>query len=152
MLPTGGQVVAQFVDGIDVSHWQGTINWTSVKNSGVEFAFMKATQGNGYVDPTFHTNIRNATAAGVLVGPYHFCDVDTDSGNPLDPVNEANNFLSQIEPYYNSGLYLRLDSVAHNPKGSLLPLAGDFDSAVEVASATKPWTDSVVALAAQIAL
>ncbi len=103
---TGGSAAAGFVEGIDISHWQGTIDWTSVKTSGIDFAFMKATQGNSYVDPTFQTNIQNATAAGVLVGPYHFCDVDTDIGNPLDPVNEANHFLSQIEPYYDTGLYL----------------------------------------------
>jgi len=103
---SGGLASAEFVDGIDVSHWQGTIDWTAVKNSGVDFAFMKATQGNNYVDPTFQANIQNATAAGVLVGPYHFCDVDTDIDNPLDPVNEANHFLSQIEPYYDTGLYL----------------------------------------------
>ena len=94
------------VKGIDVSHYQGSINWTSVKNGGYKFAFMKATQGNTYVDPTFATNINGATAQGVYVGPYHFCDLGTDSTNAQDPVNEANHFLDVIKPYYKSGQYL----------------------------------------------
>ncbi len=94
------------IKGIDISHWQGTINWTSVKNEGMKFAFMKATQGNTYVDPTFATNIANATANGIYVGPYHFCDLNTDTANAQDPVNEANHFLAIIKPYYKSGLYL----------------------------------------------
>src|SRR3954471_22493109 len=67
------------IKGIDVSHWQGTINWTSVKNAGYSFTFMKATQGNTYVDPTFATNISGATRQGIYVGPYHFCDLNTDT-------------------------------------------------------------------------
>src|SRR6476646_3093386 len=63
------------IQGLDVSHYQGTINWTSVKNAGYSFTFMKATQGNTYVDPTFATNITGATSKGIYVGPYHFCDL-----------------------------------------------------------------------------
>lgn len=102
----GGPSQGQFVDGVDVSHWQGTINWSAVKNSGIEFAFAKATQGNSFVDSKFQSNMQAATAAGVLIGPYHFADVDTDINNPLDPVNEANHFLDVIQPYYSSGKYL----------------------------------------------
>src|SRR5690349_19698694 len=71
------------ITGIDVSHWQGTINWTSVANAGYKFAFMKATQDTNYTDPTFATNIANATAAGLIVGPYHFCSLDTNSADPV---------------------------------------------------------------------
>ena len=46
------------VQGIDVSHWQGTVNWTSVRNSGKVFALCKATEGTTYTDPTFATNWR----------------------------------------------------------------------------------------------
>ncbi|MEO2046672.1 MAG: GH25 family lysozyme [Pirellulales bacterium] len=102
----GDQVRAQFIEGIDVSHWQGTINWNSVKNAGIDFAFAKATQSNNFVDSRFHDNMQAATTAGVLIGPYHFADVDTDINNPLDPVNEANHFLDVIGPFYDSGMYL----------------------------------------------
>lgn len=114
-----------FIDGIDVSHHQGNINWTSVKNSGIDFAFTKATEGVNYVDPEYHDNMQGATAAGVLIGPYHFCRIDSLNGvdftsyqpgygdpflpgtDPyIDAVSEANDFLDAIMPYYNSGQYL----------------------------------------------
>lgn len=88
--------------GIDVSHYQGTINWTSVKNGGYQFAFMKATEGTTYVDPTFATNRANATAAGIPIGFYDFCEVSTTAS---DGVAEANHFLATIKPLYQTGQY-----------------------------------------------
>ena len=88
--------------GIDVSHYQGTINWTAVKNAGYQFAFMKATQGTTYVDPTFATNRANATAAGIPVGFYDFCEVSTTAS---DAIAEANHFLASIKPLYLNGQY-----------------------------------------------
>jgi len=58
--------------GIDVSHWDGTIDWASVKGAGVEFAFMKASEGTTFVDPMFATNWSGAAASGVVRGAYHF--------------------------------------------------------------------------------
>ncbi|WP_264453535.1 GH25 family lysozyme [Paenibacillus polymyxa] len=60
--------------GIDVSRYQGKIDWKAVKADGVSFAFIKASQGQHYVDPTFTTNAKGARAAGVLLGAYHFVD------------------------------------------------------------------------------
>src|SRR5581483_7236413 len=58
--------------GIDVSHYQGTINWTSVKNSGVSFAFIKATEGLTIKDQDFDANWAGAKAVGIVRGAYHF--------------------------------------------------------------------------------
>ncbi|WP_137130237.1 GH25 family lysozyme [Rhizobium sp. FY34] len=60
------------VHGIDVSKWNGQIDWQKVKQSGVAFAFIKATEGTDRIDPTFVTNWRNSAAAGVPHAPYHF--------------------------------------------------------------------------------
>lgn len=60
------------VQGIDISHYQGVINWQKVRASGVQFAYIKATQGVGYRDPTFNRNYIGATKAGVIRGAYHF--------------------------------------------------------------------------------
>lgn len=95
-----------YVNGIDVSRWQGSINWNAVNNSDTEFAFIKATEGVDYVDPYFVQNMQNATAAGLLTGPYHFARPDSSSNNPLDPINEANDFLDAITPYYDTGTHL----------------------------------------------
>jgi hypothetical protein len=59
--------------GVDVSHHQGTsLNFQGLRAAGVEFAFLKATEGAGFVDPRFHTNLRRAREAGMLVAAYHY--------------------------------------------------------------------------------
>ncbi|HET9381954.1 MAG TPA: GH25 family lysozyme [Streptomyces sp.] len=66
--------------GVDISHYQGSINWSAVRNAGIEFAWMKATEGTSYKDPTFNTNYLNAYNAGVIRGAYHFARPDLSSG------------------------------------------------------------------------
>lgn len=58
--------------GIDVSHHNGTIDWKQVKASGVEFAFLKASEGIDFVDETFATNRKGAREVGITVGYYHY--------------------------------------------------------------------------------
>jgi GH25 family lysozyme M1 (1,4-beta-N-acetylmuramidase) len=113
---------AQFVPGIDVSRWQGDINWTAVKNAGVEFAFCKATEGVDFVDIKFLQNMNNASAAGVYIGPYHFARINSNVSNPLDAVSEAHDFVDAIEPFYQTpGKFLRpvIDVENYADKGSL---------------------------------
>lgn len=65
------------VRGIDVSHHQGEIDWRKVKNQGgVEFAYVKATEGAATVDECYARNVEEARRAGVLVGAYHFFRAD----------------------------------------------------------------------------
>ncbi len=66
--------------GIDVSSWQGGINWSSVRGAGIEFAWMKATEGLTYKDPTFSANYLNAYNAGVIRGAYHYARPDVSGG------------------------------------------------------------------------
>lgn len=58
--------------GIDVSYYQGNINWASVKASGKQFAIIRYSDGTGFIDPKFETNWKNAKAAGLTVGAYQF--------------------------------------------------------------------------------
>lgn len=60
------------VHGVDVSKYQGEIDWQAVKESGVSFAFIKATEGGDNIDPRFQSNWAAARAAGVPRGAYHF--------------------------------------------------------------------------------
>jgi lysozyme len=60
------------IHGIDVSKYQGDIDWNAVKASGVKFAWIKATEGGDYVDEKFAQNWEMAKAAGVPRGAYHF--------------------------------------------------------------------------------
>jgi len=57
--------------GIDVSRWQGEIDWFAVARAGVKFAAIRATVGDYYKDPMFERNWAGALAAGILVGAYH---------------------------------------------------------------------------------
>jgi lysozyme len=60
------------VYGLDVSYYDGTINWSSVKGAGKEFAIIRVADGTGYHDPNFVTNWNGAKAAGLTVGAYQF--------------------------------------------------------------------------------
>jgi GH25 family lysozyme M1 (1,4-beta-N-acetylmuramidase) len=91
---------AQVLYGIDVSHYQGTIDWTSAHNAGATFAFAKATEGVDFVDSNFAQNMIGAKAAGVIIGPYHFARPDSSNTDPNDAANEANDFVDAILPYY----------------------------------------------------
>ena len=65
--------------GIDVSNWQGNINFAAVKNSGIQVVYMKASEGNYYRDTYLDQNYSNAKAQGLKVGFYHFFRSNVDS-------------------------------------------------------------------------
>jgi len=76
--------------GIDVSHYQGTIDWPSVAGSNVAFCFIKATQGDTYVDPYFSQNWQGSASAGLWHGAYHY-------GVPsVDPIAQAQYFYRTV--------------------------------------------------------
>jgi lysozyme len=60
------------VHGVDVSRWQGNIDWQTLKSQGANFAYIKATDGGDHLDPMFKKNWRAAERAGLKRGAYHF--------------------------------------------------------------------------------
>lgn len=58
--------------GIDVSYHQDLIDWPKVRTSGVRFAIIKASEGEGYTDPMFEQNMLGAAKAEIVAGTYHF--------------------------------------------------------------------------------
>src|SRR5262245_43937892 len=80
------------LDGIDVSHYDGAIDWAAVKASGQAFAVAKSTEGTSYVDPTFATNWAAMKQHGVVRSAYHFFHAN------LDPIAEADHFLKIMGP------------------------------------------------------
>jgi lysozyme len=83
--------------GIDVSHWQGRIDWEEVAAAGVDFVFVKATQGTWFTDPRYAENRAAAERYGIRVGAYHFAEPGLAPG---DAVREADHFLdtAQLKP------------------------------------------------------
>jgi GH25 family lysozyme M1 (1,4-beta-N-acetylmuramidase) len=78
-------------EGIDVSHWQGTIDWTRVKGAGKKFVYIKASESTSFVDNKYATNRANAKAAGLVAGAYHFAQPGTATN---DAVAEADHFVN----------------------------------------------------------
>ena len=78
------------VYGVDVSSYQGTVDWPVLAGQGVDFAFIKATEGSALQDKAFADNWAGAQAAGVRPGAYHFLSYDS----PGEP--QAENFISVV--------------------------------------------------------
>ncbi|GIO34333.1 MULTISPECIES: glycoside hydrolase family 25 protein [Paenibacillus] len=97
--------------GIDVSHWQGVIDWQAVAAAGISFVFVKATQNS--MDNKFLANVRGAKAAGLLIGAYHYVD---DSVTTADKARDA----AQI--FYNA------IKAAGGPEVFDLPFVMDYES------------------------
>ena len=97
---TGALVTSSGVLGIDVSKWNGSIDWNAVKNSGVNYVIIRcgyrgSSTGALIEDPAFRTNIKGATSAGLKVGIYFF----TQAVNEVEAVEEASMVLSLISGY-----------------------------------------------------
>jgi lysozyme len=60
------------IHGVDVSKYQGNVDWAAVHEGGVKFAYIKATEGGDRIDPKFVQNWQGAKAAGLPRGAYHF--------------------------------------------------------------------------------
>jgi len=127
-LPAGAQT---YLAGIDVSHWQGTIDWSAVAKDpqGIKFAIIKATEGQTVTDSSYATNKANAHAAGIKTGAYHFADPDTSAN---DAKLEADHFIS----------------VAHLSAGDLVPAldleaTGNLDPKTLIAW-TQQWLSEIV--------
>lgn len=78
--------------GIDVSNWQGNIDFEGVKANGIDVVYIKASEGNGYIDPLFEQNYNEAKANGLFVGAYHYLT----ARNEEEAVQQANFFASVL--------------------------------------------------------
>lgn len=78
-------------EGIDVSDWQGYIDYSQVKNSGIEVVYIKASQGSNIKDPYFDINYENAKANNLKVGFYHFLTATT-----VEEANQEATFFASV--------------------------------------------------------
>ena len=81
------------VRGVDVSHYQGDIDWQVLASQDIDFAFIKATEGSTYVDENFAKNYENAQKTHLRVGAYHFFSFDS-SGE-----KQSENFIKTVDTY-----------------------------------------------------
>lgn len=78
------------VFGVDVSAYQGVVDWSMLADQGVDFAFVKATEGSALQDRQFSANWAGAAEAGVRTGAYHFLSYDSPGQT------QADNFISLV--------------------------------------------------------
>lgn len=88
--PPSGSVI-----GVDVSSYQGDIDWEILSSQDISFAFIKATEGSSYVDPYFENNWENAADTDLRIGAYHFFSFES-SGE-----TQADLFCSTVTPVDN---------------------------------------------------
>lgn len=96
----GALVTGSGVMGIDVSKWNGNINWNAVKNSGVSYVIIRcgyrgSSTGALIEDPMFKKNIQGANAAGLKIGIYFFTQAVTE----VEAVEEASMTINLIKKY-----------------------------------------------------
>lgn len=84
------------VRGVDVSSYQGEIDWQVLEKQNIQFAYIKATEGSAYVDSNFACNWENASASDLYIGAYHFFSYDS-SGK-----TQAENFIANVPMLQNS--------------------------------------------------
>ena len=106
--------------GIDVSKYQGNINWTKVaKDSTIKFVYVKATEGASIQDPMYRTNITKARKAGLLVGSYHLYSSKTTAYQQMANIRKVVKKSEQdlipvldIEGHHSGRLYMeRVDKL-----------------------------------------
>jgi lysozyme len=114
------------LEGIDVSHWDGTVDWAKVKASGRSFAFAKATEGTTYVDPKFAENWAGMKQHQLARSAYHFFHANAD------PIAEADHFLQTMGPLEPGDLPPTLDLEVT-----------DGQSAATITSTAIQWLDHV---------
>ena len=77
-------------DGIDVSAYQGDIDYNQVRDAGISIVYIKSSEGSGFVDPYFEQNYQNAKQAGLKVGFYHYV-----TARSVDEAIAQANFFAQ---------------------------------------------------------
>src|SRR5262245_8879548 len=78
--------------GLDISHWQGAVNWNAMADAGLQFCIVKATEGTGYRGPQFTRNWSEMRRRWTVRGAYHFARPN------LNAVTQANFFHSVVRP------------------------------------------------------
>lgn len=78
------------VQGIDVSHYQGDIDWKKIAEQGIDFAYIKATEGSSSIDEKFAVNWQAAAETKMLIGAYHFFSFDSAGKT------QAENFIGTV--------------------------------------------------------
>lgn len=122
------------MQGIDVSNWQGTVNWAKAKAAGTSFAIVKATEGTGFVDKQFAANWAGAKKAGVIRGAYHYARPE------LDAKAQAKHFVDTVKPEAGDlFLVLDLEATKGKSKADVLKWTSEFVAEIKAKTGHVPF-------------
>jgi lysozyme len=108
IMTTKKATTASMLKGIDISHYNGQVDFAKIKAAGCEFVFIKATEGTDLVDARFNANWHGAKAAGIVRGAYHFFQPG------VSVTKQADNFLKVVGQLEPGDLFPVID--AENPR------------------------------------
>jgi GH25 family lysozyme M1 (1,4-beta-N-acetylmuramidase) len=118
------------LNGTDVSHHNGTVDWPTLKTSGIDFAYVKATEGTTFIDPMFASNWAAMKTNGIVRGAYHYFHSN------VDPVMQADYVMQTVGALGPGDLPIALDLEATDGQSESVIVAGaiKFLSTVTAAS------------------
>ncbi len=132
-----GSLVNSLGAGVDVSKWNGTINWSKVKSAGINYAFVRcggrySSARTLFEDPTYAQNVSGATASGLRVGIYFYSSATTVA----EAVEEASLAVTMAKKYnITLPVFIDIEDSAM-PKGQLTEIAQAFCQTVQSAGYT----------------
>ena len=126
------------VTGVDVSHYQGTIDWMKLAEQNLDFAFIKATEGSSHIDECFYDNWHEAGKTGLCIGAYHFFSFDSDGETQAQLyIDTVGNLNGKMAPVVDVEFYGDKESNPP-PKDEAVKQLGDMLSALEDCYHVKP--------------
>jgi lysozyme len=120
--------------GIDVSHWQGAIDWAKVKAAGIQFAIIKSggSDAGFYTDPRWEENYKAAKANGIAIGAYYF--VGPACTSAADGKADAERFLAQLKgKQFEYPVYIDVEATPASAKAGATEATIAFCRAMEAA-------------------
>jgi len=146
----GIQASAYKIKGVDVSHYQGDIDWDVLSKQGIRFAYIKATEGSAGQDECFSYNWSEASGTDLRIGAYHFFSFEssgTGQGeNFIRNVPAVENMMPpavDVEPYGAYGAIKTLDASMLAELNSWLQLVEDFYGRKPIIYTTVDFLDQI---------
>ena len=119
------------VRGVDVSHYQGNVDWNQLQTQGVMFAYIKATEGSSYQDSAFQTNWAKVDLTELRAGAYHFFSFESSG------LNQAENYINVVSVIDN----MLPPAIDVEPYGKYKTIKDNADVVCEI----KDWLNAVEA-------
>ena len=105
------------VRGVDVSSYQGKIDWHELAGQDIDFAFIKATEGSTHLDEQFARNWRNAPKEKIMVGAYHFFSFDSSGDSQAEWfIQNVGSLSGKLAPVVDAEYYGKKNYISYKSR------------------------------------